>query len=280
MGNFSTRMEAFTSDIKTSWYFRIYLFAWIILACTAFASLIVFAQRSAADGAISPVVVSVANVSSIQFPSFTIRTNQDELQNKLIGVSCYFQGTSRQFLETPPCMNVPEQSCVSVKAAVATAVPNYNAIYCSVSMTAPGTADKTLVISFDDETSYGGVTYVQPNNHAVLLLEEFVVDDTDDDDDTPNVKWNSDVVYQSTVVNGSNFQLTVLINSFAVISFAKSDGFDPWQSAAAIGGFSFLMYVLQSIFMMLVGCIIAPESKFLGYGNTPSGSGTSTYTNL
>jgi len=282
MGNFSSRLEAFTHDLKNSWYFRIYLFAWLVLACTAFASLIVFAQRSAAADALSPMVVSVQNMSSLPFPSFTITTNQDELLNKLVYINCYFLGPNFVPVQTPPCLNAPSQSCVSVNASTVTATPSNNAVYCVINMTAPVNADKTLVLSFDNGDSFGGVTYIQPNNHAVLLLSEYIVDDSDDDDDSPNIQWNSDLVYESTVVNGSLFNLTLIVNSFQVISFMNSDGFDPWQSAAAIGGFSFLMYILHTIFMGLVACVFAPESKFLGFGSS-SGSGTAatgSYSNL
>jgi len=271
-------------DLKTSWYFRVYLFVWLLLACAAFASLVTFAARSAFNNSVSPALIYVTNVSQIPFPSFTIQTNQGDSQNQISSIYCYFQqGSANQPIGTPPCPGTPSQSCVSVNASAFTATPNNNAMYCSIGLTTPNSpsVDRTLVVTFDGSSSLGGVTYVQPNNHAVILLQETIVDVWDDDDDSPAYLWDSDVVYQSTVQNGTNFQLTMMINSFDVISFLDTDGFDAWQSAAAIGGFSFLMYIVFNIFMGVVGCVITPDSKFLGIGGSSTGapSGTS-YSNL
>jgi len=286
MGNFSTRMEAFVHDLKTSWYFRVYLFVWLLLACAAFSSLVTFAARSAFNNSVSPALIYVTNVSQIAFPSFTVATNQGDTQNQIASIYCWFpQGSGNQPIATPPCSGAAPQSCVSVNASAFTATPTNNLLYCSIGLTVPNspTADRTLVLTFDGSSSLGGVTYVQPNNHAVVLLQETIVDVWDDDDDSPAYLWDSDVVYQSTVVNGTNFQLTMMINSFDVVSFLDSDGFDAWQSAGAIGGFSFLMYVVFHIFMGIVGCLITPDSKFLGIGGSSGGgssaSGTS-YSNL
>jgi len=286
MGNFSTRMEAFVHDLKTSWYFRVYLFVWLLLACAAFAGLVTFAARSSYNNSVSPALIYITNVSQIPFPSFTIQTNQGDSQNQIGYTYCWFpQGSSNQLVTSPPCSGTPSQTCVTVNASAITATPSNNAIYCSITLNTPNSpnVDKTLVITFDGSSSLGGVTYVQPNNHAVILLQETIVDVWDDDDDSPAYLWDSDVVYQSTVQNGTNFQLTMMINSFDVISFLDSDGFDAWQSAGAIGGFSFLMYVVFHIFMGIVGCVITPDSKFLGIGGSSAGStsGTgSSYSNL
>jgi len=287
MGNFSSRMEAFVHDLKTSWYFRVYLFVWLLLACAAFAGLVTFAARSAFNASVSPALIYITNVSEIQFPSFTIQTNQGDSQNQITNIFCTYPlqagGGTYTIVNSPPCSGTPSQTCVTVNASAITATPSNNAIYCSVTLTTPNSpnVDKTLVVTFDGSSSLGGVTYVSPNNHAVILLQETIVDVWDDDDDSPAYLWDSDVVYQSTVVNGTFFELTIMINSFDVISFLDTDGFDAWQSAGAIGGFAFLMYIVFHIFIGIVGCVITPDSKFLGIGGaTHGGAGTGSYANL
>jgi hypothetical protein len=263
--NLSSKTTPFFDDLKTSWFFRIYVFTWVFCALLTFIALVVLGQRATVAQKEQAWRLWIENSPSISYPSFIIKTNDDENLNTINNVICRFGVGHPMLVPTAGCANgEPNTKCMFVEAESYAASQDSNSLDCSINITAPPSADRILMIQIYEKASYGAsITWLQPNNNAIILLTKAEIKPSSGSE---SIIWGHTVIYHSTVDDGTFFNVKFVFDTFAVFHWQEDSGYDTWMSVGGIGGFAFFMLIIHTIFMAIVTLCIPNESKFLKGG--------------
>jgi hypothetical protein len=277
MSAFGAKMSLFFDDLKTSWYFRIWTFAWLFGAILTFIALIVLGQRATEYQKEQSWRLWIENAPDISYPSFYIKTTYDESANTISHVSCTWgpRDGSQMLVPTTGCSNgTPVTKCVYVDAQGYVGNQKENHLDCRVNTTAPAGTDKILLLQIYEQADFGAtIVWLDPSDNAVVYLTKTLIEPHGK---TPSILWGHSVEYHSTVVEGDYFNIRVAFQNFAVFHWQEDSGFDTWMSVGGIGGVAFFMVIMHTIFMTIIGMCLPNESKFLG-GQASSGRSASDY---
>jgi len=268
MGQISTKFHLAVDDLKTSWYFKIYVVTWLLFAITTLSSLIILGQRATAGQAQPTWSLWIENGGNgLLFPPFSVRIADDENANIIDSVICKGAPGYLNLVPTMPCPDGSEypSKCVYVQADHANpATQRLNGFDCYFNITAPNNpnADQVLLVQINETTSYGSsTTYIRPNANAWILLSKTGINDGTQPSE--QFVWHTNLVYRTTVSPGDFFNVHFAYDTLSVFHWYKSIGFDTWLSVGGIGGFAFFMVILHTIVMWLIGLCLPNDSKFL-----------------
>jgi len=271
MAGFGAKSSLFFDDLKHSWYFRIWVFAWLFCAVITFICLIILGQRATTVQKEQPWRLWIENAQEIAYPSFTIKTNYDEANSTITNVFCEWGSRNQHpvIVPTSNCANgEPTTRCVFVGSSGYFASQQENHLDCKINVTAPNSGDKILLFQIYEQADFGAsITWVSPNDNAVIYLTKTVIESKGKD---PSVIWQHQINYHSSVVEGNFFAVRFSFDTFAVFHWQEDTGFDTWLSVGGIGGFAFFMLIMHTIFMTIVGTCLPNESKFLSSGTASS----------
>jgi len=277
MGNLSAKASALFDDLKHSWYFRIYIFFWVFFAILTFVALIILGERATQVQKNPTWRLWVENPNTLAFPDFQVRTNIDESENSIEGPICgCAAGSSATYPAITACSGLAMNKCFAVSGSQCTGTLNNNGsptatnnLDCTFNVTGPNSGDRVILVVFTDEANFGNsVTYVQPQQNAVIGLVKTVVKGNG----VSSNLWGRNLMYQSSVSEGGLFAVRFQYDTFTVFHWVEDSGFDSWLSVGGIGGFAFFMLILHTILMTIVEICIPNESKFLKGGAGASSS--------
>jgi len=266
MAGFGAKTSLFFDDLKSSWYFRIWVFGWLFAAILTFICLIILGQRATEIQKEQPWRLWIENAPQIAYPEFVIKTNSDEANNTITSTFCEWGSRSQHpvIVNTAACSNgEPLTRCVFVGANGYYASQSENHLDCKINVTGPN-ADKVLLFQIYEQATFGAsIMWVAPNDNAVIYLTKTIIQPKGKD---ASVIWSHQISYHSTVVEGDFFYVRISFDNFAVFHWQEDSGFDSWLSVGGIGGFAFFMLIMHTVFMTIVGTCLPNESKFLNSG--------------
>jgi len=139
--------------------------------------------------------------------------------------------------------------------------------------------DMTLIWVLTSDHHFGGMNeamFIFPSMRAWVALRKVEAHRTG----STNLWtfWERKLVYETSArrENHTNviYEVSTVIDDFAVQEFAEVIGYTSWQAVGDIGGFSYFMVFLQVLTMICVGIFLPNESNFLrGLGHSATGGG-------
>jgi len=260
----NTRQKAqdFVEDLKTSWYFRVWFFFWLVCFLAAFSSLIILGERSTEALQHEGWTFWWERDTTIEYPSFAFRTAQDEVTNVLGNVYCQYNSL---LIPTADCDDgTPRAKCVQLNMDGDFASRDNNNLICSFAFNVSTDADKVVGFEIVKAGEFGiAFTWMNPNNNVWILLTKNILKFKDGNE---KVMWGRQLVYHSSVTTTSSFQVSVLMDHFHVAHWVESDYYNGWMCFGDVGGVAFFLVVLHTISMAIVGIFLDNNSKFLNGG--------------
>jgi len=273
-----TRIQQIVDDLKTSWYFRVYSLAWLILALVVFSSMIILSRQSEKAHQENDIVMWVKNESQIQFPRFHLRLDHRSNEVFAYNPTCVF---GSQVLDVAECQSFmgfqpPMNQCVAFNSDSFTALNDWtrgdNRIYCEAESQGVGpNGNQMMAFEFEGQNHFhagGGAfqsTWFAPNDMTWILLGKNVLKESKNKDSI--TLWDTNLVYHSTNVAPNFYNVTVIMQNFYVRYFEPRDAYNGWMAVGNIGGVGFFMAVLHTLTMIIVGLVLANSSTFLSNGN-------------
>jgi len=281
MGALIENAKLIIDDLKSSWYFRLWSFFWVVCAVTVFASLIILGKRTTIDTEHKEAHVWFENATSITFPRFHIRVhdywNQQTDGQIMAGKTCYHNSAIVPYKPCPAVGNnpvPPSNKCFSIWADTLDPATNTGGSYfnqdtifeCNITTTG-SEFDTNSMLVWETEgvgiSSYGGAThsvYIGANSDAWVLLDKEIAYIHGQGDTT---FWNKNLVYRSSNSTAGLYIIKILIGTFEVPHFFIQDAYNPWMGVGDVGGFAFFTLILHTIVMMLLGICMENDSRFL-----------------
>jgi len=189
-GDTIVRFQQIISDLRQSWYFRVWAFAWLTLALVTFSALIILSQESNRAKEEHNIVMWVENSSQIQFPRFHFRMDprgNEVFQSPLV---CIFGSNANQFvLVTQPCQSFfgfqpPLNQCIAFNSNEYTALNDWTRgdqrITCELYTQGQGYfGNQMIAFEFEGEQNFGGKgaqpfmsTWFAPNDMNWITLQK------------------------------------------------------------------------------------------------------------
>jgi len=264
-----------TDDLRHSWYFRIWLFTWIICAIVSLVAMAYYANTANQNKDSQGLRLFLSEPSSVNFPDFEFKVPAGAnfgLTTDLSS-SCQFNG---QTLSRRYCVNsdgtivTNYSSCQSFPGSLFAATTvngarldqQMNQIVCDIYVTGGSDPSIAFVTEGTDDTvgtNAGSFTYMIPNENIWLLLtQEQLISSS-----TTEYLWNRVVSYNSATKVPNHFHISLVFNTLEIKVYEGADWFTGWISAGQLGGFVFLVYCIHAAFMALVGIVFTNDSTFL-----------------
>lgn len=257
-------------DLKTSWYFRIWVGLWLICFITWLVALGVFAHRAseATQQKSWRIFLKDESKNGIQWPQFMFELSWTEINNSIAfvpgTVKCYFNDNGQPLI-TLQCTNgKPFDSCFMVNTQKLIAKPTgflgVSHIQCSWNSTGWKKRDNNLVkwkTTQDDSNS----AYIKPNGEAWVLINKMEFKLPGSKSFTPF--WTSQTQYQSTIGFPNSYNVAVVINRYYVNYIEQYEFYNGLMSASDLGGFAFFLSLLVTVVMIIVGFVLDNDSHFL-----------------
>jgi len=266
MGALSSKVGVVVEDLKSSWYFRLWLLFWIVCAALSFGSLIVLGSRSSLLSKHSVWESWVESATSMNYPQFSFFLADDESTNTLTDVVCTRGGGL--ILHKYPCANgLPYPGrCVMIDGTGVEASQLMNNLRCTVNLTSPSSATKIMGFNIVNDQDFGtNVLWIAPSQNSEIQLEASKVTSYT----TSSVKtlWRKVLFYLTTVVETGTtqyYEIAVKIGNFNIIHFQEdSPTYVGWMAVGEIGGFAFFCVILHTLVMGFFGLFLENNSKFL-----------------
>jgi len=228
------RFSALFEDLRSSWYFRIYTFLWVVCAVVSFTTLILFGQRATRETEDLTWRLFLREPSSLTFPDFRFRiggsdTNTERfinmtcshsgafLPNSDLNHKCVVDGTE---WDSTKCRAV-KSSGVSVKNqdCKTTECRETARIECVIHTTIVDPKSENTLIAWELDgkhvypygpNSYAAV-WLRPSENAWVLLKKAVAKKSNKD---PVSLWERTLVYHSTISNPGVYRITTILSSF------------------------------------------------------------------
>jgi len=274
MGSTITEFKQIFSDLKNSWYFRVWVFFWLFFVIMSFVALVKLGHHSERSMKHPDGKIWYENATSMRFPRFHFRSGGE--QDVILSVTCHTpNGTA--FVPTGACEsfhgNPPSLSqCVSVMAHQIEVLNQRSnwfelAISCNITTNADRNTSHGSMIGFNveghDIFEVGEASFtdnwIAPNNLTQLILqkERITVDKHEKN------FWNRQVVYHTTAWVPGFYHVRVMIGGFGVFNFSTAVLYNGWQALGDIGGFAFLLACFHTLVMIIVGFCMVNNSEFI-----------------
>jgi len=268
-------------DLKTSWYFRIWVLLWIVCAVISFAALIVLSQSSNQNQLKPGWRIFIQEERILSFPDFYFSLLPFENTTlSMNNMQCYYGNrTPHQAVTLNSCNGTMMTDCFVAQTSSFTSTitqgsqPTFpfwsgSAVMCDVQLNVQNvTGDDTVITVgvYNNQRIYP--QYIQPNTVAEIRIEEEVF--------TPKsggsmTHYRLETEYHSNVNNYATFTVFFRFRHHRVIHFEETNLFNGWMGVGDIGGFVFFLYLLHTIAMALIGICVPNTSRFLG-GSTSEG---------
>jgi len=275
-GDTITRIQQIVSDLKQSWYFRVWALAWFTLALVVFSGMIILSKESSQAQKEQDIALWVENVTHIQFPRFHIR--MDHRGNEIFAGNpvCTF-GNNSVTLNTAPCQSwmgfqPPQNQCIAFNSDSMVALNDWSRgdqrISCEAITQGAGlNGNLMMAFEFEGENvySFGALAYAStwfaPNDMTWILLQKNVLQQTKNH--PTQELWESNLLYHSTQATPNVYNFTVIMSSFFVRFYQPRNMYNGWMAVGSIGGVGFFMACLHTLFMILIGLVLANTSSFL-----------------
>jgi len=274
-GETLVRIHQIIDDLRESWYFRVWAFVWLLLALVVFSGLIILSQESNRAKQENDIVLWVQNETQINFPRFHVRL--DHRGNEVFQPGYPICTFGNQTINTAQCQpwfgfQPPQNQCVALETDKITAFNDWKRgdqrIQCEAITDGEG-YNGNMMMAFEFEGqhvySFGALAYAStwfaPNDMAWILLQKNMLQQTKNH---PNVQlWESNLLYHSTVSQPNVYNFTTIMSSFLVRYYQPRNTYNGWMAVGSIGGVGFFMVCLHTLFMILIGFILANTSSFL-----------------
>jgi len=261
MGQTLDTLRAIRDDLASSWYFRIWLLMWIVCAITVFVCLGFVGHRANEERREPSYRIWLQRASDIHYPDFQIRTG--DASNHLARFECTTdKGTSVTSRDCPTTAG-DTRWC---KIVFAGGFKNTNGrIVCNITTTPSVNTDQLLaweaVNASTDFTPIPDTNiWFGPNHMAWVILNKEV--------ESKDGHWHSvfhpTLLYHSTIWESGFYSVSTLFSSTKVIHYDVADWYNGWEALGIIGGYTFSLYILHTIAMIVVGVVVSNNSIFLG----------------
>jgi hypothetical protein len=293
-GEVVLRAKRIFNDLRSSWYFRLWLLFWVILAIVWFVGMGFLANR--ADDASKHKVQQyfVDHHSKIEYPKFQLRfpLKADQSVNEYNNPACTYGFYNN--ITVPSnlikclkpigggddtfdyCLQVDTTGIFAVRGEGFTDPVANNRLTCIVNITGgliPINQEDVLV-AFEllNDPAFGpnsgASLWIAANNAAWVLLTKATFNGKD--------AWERDLLYHSSRYVPGFWQVTAVIDSFRVERFEDAVIYDGWQAAADIGGFITFLMIFHVAVMIIVGLFCVNNSQFLKDEDEATSYGHST----
>jgi len=267
------------SDLKRSWYFRIWFSLWLICFIWVWIALGFFSSFSEDAGEHPYRETWIDKRTTVTFPNYRFRFQLD--QSILVASCSINSGKPVQTRIGSPCLY--NQTCLHIISRGGSGEDLFacrqgsamcdNRLFCNVSLV-NGTGLEEHMMAWelegendgeDDEEEFGPESYasvwIAPNNRAWVLLTPAY------DADEKEEEWETALLYHSVTAVHNQWAVTTIINSFDVANYEEEKGgYNGWMAVADIGGWTFFLYLLHCIVMLMVGLCLENNSEFLRPG--------------
>jgi len=278
MGALVENAKLIIDDLKSSWYFRLWCFFWLVCTLAVFSSLIILGKRTTYDTEHPELHMWLENASSITFPRFSIRVHGQNDENGQIITDryCRHENIPLQIQQCPGMVGVPPPTnkCIMVPADSITAKNVWGEWYtgdtfieCVLNTTGSEPDGNRLLIWSDEapgKHSFGGVdsgtAFIGPDADAWVVIEKEILETHEFGE---IVIWNKKLDYHSSNFTQGHYRIAVVLGSFRVAHFFFQNAYNGWMGLADVGGFAFFSIILHTIVMMFVGICMDNDSRFL-----------------
>jgi len=275
MGELLIQVHKVIRDLRSSWYFRVWALLWVICLIMGFVALGILGQKSEASMKYPTMNTWIENATSLTFPRFHIRTQGSETIKRL---ECSRNNVVIQNLACDLPQGVPlgsvaaSNNCIAVHSDTIEVTNNPNSplgdvmIYCS--LTTEGSNPGSLVVwGLEGQNvgpfgpnAFSGI-YIGPNNNSWVVLEKRTVHESVH---LPRqTQWSRSLIYHTNGQVPGFYGITTIMGSFYVQHMEPDDVFDGWKAFGNIGGFIFMLVVVHTIVMLLVGIVFENRSEFI-----------------
>jgi len=265
MGETITNFKLLMEDLKSSWYFRIWVFLWMVCALFVLIVLGILGGRSEEASDEATQRIWIENANSIQFPSFRFHfeMHEEEYIEKIV---CSHSGMT---VLTTNCTGVSVMDqCIQIVTAGITAqnaqgtTLNDMRIQCNITSSIPSNIsadDMSLSWEVLGDQAWGPDSYspikIAPNQNSWVLISKIVTSD--------GTAWDRRLMYHSTVQIPGQYYVSTVIDSFRVMHIESYDWFTGWMATGGVGGFAFFLLILHTIVMAVFGFKLTNDSRFL-----------------
>eukprot|EP01117_Protostelium_nocturnum_P005525 TRINITY_DN1995_c0_g1_i1.p1 TRINITY_DN1995_c0_g1~~TRINITY_DN1995_c0_g1_i1.p1 ORF type:complete len:295 (+),score=84.37 TRINITY_DN1995_c0_g1_i1:220-1104(+) len=290
-------LAALIEDLKNSWYFRIWFLLWIGAVIAGFGAMIFYGDYATKIGNEKTIRDYTYDRSQQNLPDIEFRLHWNHTETYTIeNVQCYPASWGYQFFypmklqvpvtECDKSQNFVPGACRLVKASGLTVYNTSMGIFCSlVAQEKPGTPslnDTTRVVGLSipaERWHRNYVTWAIGGHELVAVRLRTHLWDTKGGityDKTDSVIPPTYDPVNAPALN--EFQWFVHFEDLNELhTVTDQDEYPRMLSAADIGGFAFLLYILHTIVMFFVGFVLVNNSTFL---NGETNSNRSSYANL
>jgi hypothetical protein len=280
MAYVNEQLNKVKADLYNSWYFRVWLVAWLVCGSVTFASLIMFSDYNTFIDPSSALSVTINNATYLNFPVFQFRFGTVATSNRLEKVNCKHNGMTLQSTEcggtatTANCRQL--LSGGEVAQNIFNIDPLDRQIVCTVEVIVDTSAKPTVLTwEMDEIYSIGGgyawygpdemrIMEVNPNTKAVVHVTKSVKM-KDGDSQTDLTTWEPFLTYEGLMETNTSYTVIVEIQTFKVMTYneVSRKNIVDWENCAWIGGFGLFMYMIHWMFMAIVGMVVENNSQYL-----------------
>jgi len=288
VGNTFHQIGNMFEDVKTSWYFRIWGFLWLVCVAIVAVILIILAKTSSTELGQKDVQVWVENATSIQFPRFQLRGGYGVPENEQItSLSCTH---NQQPVTVSACQNLSASFCrtvysdsFSTSQASAATIFGDERILCNMTTTGNSTVLGALMafqIEGTNQESVGPASYtsiwIAPNQLAWVMLEKSIFISGNSN----ITEWDRNLLYHSTVAIPGQYNISIIIGSYNIWHIDQTDIYNGMMAMGDIGGFAFFLLIIHSLIMLFVGLGCVNNSTFLKKSTSTNSHNQSDYSQV
>jgi len=278
-------LSAIGTDLKGSWYFRIWLLFAIALTIAGLVGLGEISSASTAEASgTNSYATYFWNAPEINFPNFRFRTISGMPIANLV---C---ATRHGFLvPTGHCegWSTNNQTCRAIYGADAPpaffARGGSNRIVCN--FTVPGQVANEDLVAWEMDALPGVNDAIGPNAGASIwippfqypgvwvLLSKILINNGT----STTEHWERSMLFHSSVGGGTDYCIETVINTNQVTEYVVQSWWNSisanspssgWYRFGALGGMIMMMAILHHIIMFVVGFFISNDSVLLGAGKS------------
>jgi len=267
-------LELIKEDLLTSWYFRIWLFFWIICGAVCFAAVVVFSTDNSFISGTTALDISIFNATVIAFPNVQLRYGSTEHGGNYIeDLSCIHNGKA---VKHGACdgSGIASKHCFEVYGDRVLAENSFNLpqenrrIDCNITTrTDIHLNTEALLASVLDTEPYGppgSLTYALRANEGIWI--HVARSEALKNGKLKSVDWDPLLTYYTGVIfSPNNYQISFVIQTFKIMRYNEVPGTNivEWENCAWVGGFFLFMWMIQALAMVLVGLFLDNTSQVL-----------------
>eukprot|EP01119_Soliformovum_irregulare_P002737 TRINITY_DN1299_c0_g1_i1.p1 TRINITY_DN1299_c0_g1~~TRINITY_DN1299_c0_g1_i1.p1 ORF type:complete len:282 (-),score=46.19 TRINITY_DN1299_c0_g1_i1:60-905(-) len=262
-------LRKINEDLHHSWYFRLWVVFWIVLAVVSVVAFIEFAARSGEAGRDKNWELYIDSPSELQFPEFTIRPVDTTMLIQSYG--CWHKGAP---LKSRACgAGGLTSTCVAFDTSgvvhQASQASNFDdsTISCNFT-TSPTTPTINQMLVWDVDaamfTNFPSQFFAARNFPGAMV--NLVATSIEPYGLSSYFTWKPSIEYLSNSATPGIYNLVIRIDAPFIEHYRERDVYNGWQALGDFGGFVFWCVILHIITMALLGFAFSNTSTFLGRG--------------